>query len=587
MVQVLTPSGRLPSVQSSLLLDRKHSRSSREHHQEHPREWEMIETATGMVRAGVMKIVWESEIHGKNYRIGFLQQSRKLHQNLDSGRLQHMISSISETYREIYGGSPWEEYFCCTDPACGGKMSLQDVYGPFDDPRSLNEKESSRFRSPSEYHCPRDGKEMQYFYDPMEHLQNLTESFHQEVFATILFEDDRKILGFCMGFETTVREGWDDKVIAGTGDSSRENLPYEEYLAEALHLFGNGTQERDKVLNVAEWGVLPEAQRKGTALVLMRELYQNALYSMRDHVEDDVPVFAHTLDGSRAYEVTNRMGFKWGQVLPSGERRAYLTLKKAIQGIDRMMERKSVQITPVSKARELENPNIPRDTLVLEMLCKEAVGTDEDGNQKVHQYLADLANMMGLKPIADSVTHLSPKYGLSGWMPLEKGAAIHLYAWDHEGEDHSPFLSIDISTPGIIINKPTVIKHAEKYFGAKNATVHKNMQKADQDDWKEIAPHILRQRISISGKPQQELSTQGVKDFLKGLAPALNMVQLSEPLVFGQDGWIHWETSGVVLHWDESQFSVDIYTCKAFQERDAVTFTSETLGLKEIAYKSY
>ena len=65
------------------------------------------------------------------------------------------------------------------------------------------------------------------------------------------------------------------------------------------------------------------------------------------------------------------------------------------------------------------------------------------------------------------------------------------------------------------------------------------------------------------------------------------MLQLSEPLVIGQDGWMHWETSGVVLHWDEHRFTIDIYTCKAFEPQAAVNFTANKLGLENLRQKNF
>ena len=59
------------------------------------------------------------------------------------------------------------------------------------------------------------------------------------------------------------------------------------------------------------------------------------------------------------------------------------------------------------------------------------------------------------------------------------------------------------------------------------------------------------------------------------------MVVLTEPVThrsprFGWAGWVHWETSGAHFYaWDEPSpfFSVDIYTCKAFDPVAVVEFT--------------
>ncbi len=578
-LQQLTPSGRLPKVLDNKTYQRDRSERMRKAHQP-------IESASGLVRAQIMKMVWEQNIDGQKFQIGFIKHSPSLKNALEEGRLDVILEKLSNTYREVYGDAPWEEYLCCSNPACSGKLSIQDAFVGRSDEK-IEDLEANRYMDPQDYICPVDGSPMEYFYDPEQHVEELSSSFNQEIFATLLFVDDRELMGFCMGFETSVKDGWEDKVISGNGDAARENMPYEEYLEEALRLFGNGTQETDMTLNVAEWGAHKSTQRKGAALALMRALYTESLAKMQEHPDHKVPVFAHSLDGSRAFKITSKMGFQWGKTLPSGERRAYLDIQKAIKGIDKMMAFKSVKTIPVNQSKTAEIPEIERDTLVIEMLTNEAVGTDERGDARIHEYLADLANMLGLKPLADSATHLSPKYGLSGWLPLEAGGAIHLYAWDYENEEHTPFISVDISIPGVISNPELIRKHAKEFFKASSPVVQKKMQDSENPDWQELAPQILRQRISISGNPSTSITADTVRNYLKDLAPALDMVQLSEPLVIGNSAWIHWETSGVVIHWEEGKFNVDIYTCKAFNPDDALRFTSDSFGLQNTHHKNF
>lgn len=576
--QQLTPSGRLPRVESI------NSRTRYSHSPE--KRFEVLDTAQALTRAKLMQVVWEKPLQGKNCQIGFIAHSPALRQALDEGKLDQLLFKLSDTYREVYGDAPWEEYLCCSNPECSGKLSLSEIFFEEDD-RPLSEKEEARMMAPADYICPEDGAPMEYYYDPEEHLSSLRQAFQEKLFTTLLFVDDHRVMGFCMGFETTVKDGWDDKIIAGQGDSHRENLPYEEYLEEALSLFGGNTQEDSKVLNVAEWASQNSIRRNGAALALMKTLYEQALIHMREDEDSDVPVFAHSLHNSPAYKITSRMGFQWGKILPSGEQRAYLTLQKAIKGIDRMMMKNSVQHLPVKHFETLENPEIPRDTLVIELLTDEAVGTDAAGTQKIHDYLADLSHMLGVSPIAASATHLSPKYGLSGWLPLENGGAIHLYAWDYEQEDHTPFVSVDISLPDVITNPDRIQAHAHKTFNATSPIVKKSLQEAQPNQWHELAPQILRQRISIAGTSETPITSQQVKDYLKDLAPTLDMVQLSEPLIIGNNAWIHWETSGVVAHWTENEISIDIYTCKAFDPDTAVQFTKTRFAITNPAHKSF
>ena len=53
---------------------------------------------------------------------------------------------------------------------------------------------------------------------------------------------------------------------------------------------------------------------------------------------------------------------------------------------------------------------------------------------------------------------------------------------------------------------------------------------------------------------------------------------------------MHWETSGAHFYaWDRPRlfFSVDVYTCKAFDPRAAVDFTAEFLDADEIVAREF
>lgn len=54
------------------------------------------------------------------------------------------------------------------------------------------------------------------------------------------------------------------------------------------------------------------------------------------------------------------------------------------------------------------------------------------------------------------------------------------------------------------------------------------------------------------------------------------------------DLWTHWETSGSYA-WDTPLlfFSVDIHTCKAFHNSEAIAFTRDVFGAKTIEYHGF
>ena len=115
------------------------------------------------------------------------------------------------------------------------------------------------------------------------------------------------------------------------------------------------------------------------------------------------------------------------------------------------------------------------------------------------------------------------------------------------------------------------------------------------DEWQDLAPEILRQRLVIEGVPARPVDEALVRSYLSGLSRAVDMVQLLEPVthrsdLYGWAGWIHWETSGAHFYaWEQPRlfFSVDVYTCKVFDVDTAVSFTRDFLSAGSIVAKSF
>jgi hypothetical protein len=111
--------------------------------------------------------------------------------------------------------------------------------------------------------------------------------------------------------------------------------------------------------------------------------------------------------------------------------------------------------------------------------------------------------------------------------------------------------------------------------------------------WKNLAPHIIRQRLIIEGTCKNLVTSEKIKEYLSKLSDALNMKTLAEPVTnksekFGWAGWIHWESSGCHFYaWDKPfpVFSSDIYTCKKFDVETAVKFTKEFFNPIDIVWK--
>jgi len=112
---------------------------------------------------------------------------------------------------------------------------------------------------------------------------------------------------------------------------------------------------------------------------------------------------------------------------------------------------------------------------------------------------------------------------------------------------------------------------------------------------RDLAPGIHRQRLVIEGLVTSSISAEDIVRYLKDLGSLTEMSVLTEPVthrspMYGWAGWVHWETSGAHFYaWDAPYrfFSVDVYTCKAF-DADAVTaFTTAFFGATETVSRDF
>ncbi len=111
----------------------------------------------------------------------------------------------------------------------------------------------------------------------------------------------------------------------------------------------------------------------------------------------------------------------------------------------------------------------------------------------------------------------------------------------------------------------------------------------------DLAPSIVRQRLVIEGTPARPVAAADISDYLVSLSEVCDMTVLLEPVThrsdrYGWAGWIHWETSGAHFYaWERPLmfFSVDIYTCKAFDVARTVEFTRDYFDADKIVAKEF
>jgi hypothetical protein len=141
------------------------------------------------------------------------------------------------------------------------------------------------------------------------------------------------------------------------------------------------------------------------------------------------------------------------------------------------------------------------------------------------------------------------------------------------------------STPTSAIRRPRPLGDADRQQRRRGAAV----------TWHDLAPEILRQRLVIEGVPARPVDDGQIRRYLSALSREVDMVQLLEPVthrsdLYGWAGWIHWETSGAHFYaWEQPRlfFSVDLYTCKAFDVDTAVSFTRDFFAAGPVVAKSF
>lgn len=117
---------------------------------------------------------------------------------------------------------------------------------------------------------------------------------------------------------------------------------------------------------------------------------------------------------------------------------------------------------------------------------------------------------------------------------------------------------------------------------------------------KDIAPHIMRQRLVIEGFFQSDVDEKRIREFFSGITNKLKLRTYGDPIIHatgkkgkkinqGFDCFIPLIDSGIALYvWGNARFfSTVIYTCKKFSAREAVAFTKEFFNSSKITYGSF
>ena len=110
-----------------------------------------------------------------------------------------------------------------------------------------------------------------------------------------------------------------------------------------------------------------------------------------------------------------------------------------------------------------------------------------------------------------------------------------------------------------------------------------------------IAPEVFRQRLLVEAYYKGTITQESLREFLLSLAAHLGLRTYGEPVIYspetgmgksenaGFDAFVPLIDSGISTYiWSEATFaSIFLYTCKAFDERQAIDYCREGLCLRD------
>jgi S-adenosylmethionine decarboxylase len=104
---------------------------------------------------------------------------------------------------------------------------------------------------------------------------------------------------------------------------------------------------------------------------------------------------------------------------------------------------------------------------------------------------------------------------------------------------------------------------------------------------KDLAPDIFRKRMIVEGTLKQPFAPLDMIGYCRKVTDVLKMTRVSSPFCshdskYGWCAYMHWKESGIHIYsWGTRTppfFSIDIYTCKDFEENHVVDFTKAFFG---------
>jgi len=115
-----------------------------------------------------------------------------------------------------------------------------------------------------------------------------------------------------------------------------------------------------------------------------------------------------------------------------------------------------------------------------------------------------------------------------------------------------------------------------------------------------LAPHVFRQRLLIEGFYGIDVTREALARYMAGLSTHLHLEAYGEAVIYspagrgkaqnqGFDAFLPLIDSGIAAYvWSSARFfSIVVYTCKGFDEAEAMRFTRAFFGAAEVEWMAF
>ena len=225
---------------------------------------------------------------------------------LAGGHLEGFFAEVAETYRDVFGGEPWNEYLACPQPGCPGTVGSGVAFALDPEERHpLWFLETARSERLAGLTCPLCGAgDLRLFYNKATLARRMGREFGKDVAAALLFDGHGGVVGFSYGWFTTYEQAWREKFA----------LTFPTIAADqALQALGGMETVRRPdpkmpVFFFNEWAMLPAWRSGVTSMKVFQSVIECACQRMTELGLGDVDLLGTVMVDTNAHSVYMKLG---------------------------------------------------------------------------------------------------------------------------------------------------------------------------------------------------------------------------------------------------------------------------------------